>query len=215
MTPSLDGWWQVLLTVVTSTHVPILGESRTSSISLALAHVEQGIQTQQLCDSWMKDKNPLATLTLPAAFTDAFPVESFPVQVVEAGGVVSYRARQARQAVGFDGSGPMPQRVGDAGVLDWEGDGKPGATVLVKVPFAGEGEVWVAQIGQTVLDGRVVDAGRVEGTVYTLGFAARTLGASNRMLDVNPEVHADDAASTFVMTRVAAGSTCATLPGRR
>ena len=60
MSSTLDGVWQVLLTVVTATQVPILGDSRTSSISLVLARIEGDVQTQRLCDSWMKDRNPLA-----------------------------------------------------------------------------------------------------------------------------------------------------------
>jgi hypothetical protein len=215
MSSTLDGVWQVLLTVVTATQVPILGESRTSSISLALARIDGEVQTQRICDSWMKDRNPLAQVIIPAAFNDAFPVESFPIRLTADGDRLAYHASQAKQAVGFDASGGMPERVGDPGVLDWEGDGRPGATVRVKVPFAGEGEVWMAQVGRTVLDGFVVSADRVEGRVTTLDYAQRTLGASNRLLDVNPVVRPDDAASTFVMTRVASNSTCATLPAHR
>ena len=215
MSSTLDGVWQVLLTVVTATQVPILGDSRTSSISLALARIDGDVQTQRICDSWMKDRNPLAQVIIPAAFNAAFPTESFPIQVTVDGERLAYHAAQAKLAVGFNASGAMPQRVGDPGVLDWEGDGRPGATVRVKVPIAGEGEVWMAQVGRTVLDGFVVSADRVEGRVTTLDYAQRTLGASNRLLDVNPVVRPEDALSTFVMTRVAANSTCATLPGRR
>ena len=215
MTPTLDGVWQVLLTVVTATQVPILGESRTSSISLVLARIDGDVQTQRVCDSWMKDRNPLAQIIIPAAFTDAIPVESFPIRLTVDGARLAYHAAQAKLAIGFDASGAMPGRVGDPGILDWEGDGRPGATVRVKVPFAGEGEVWMAQVGRTVLDGFVVSPDRVEGRVSTLDYAQRTLGASNRLMDVNPVVRPDDASSTFVMTRVATNSTCSTLPARR
>lgn len=211
----LDGLWQVMLTVVTTTHVPVLGESRTVSSSLALASIAGGVQTQRICDSWMTDRNPLAQVILPDAFIAAFPEESFPVELNERAGQVVYHVEQHRQAVGYDDAGPMPQRVGDPGLRDWEADGRPGATVRVRVPFAGEGEVWMVQVGRTVLDGVVVGADRVEGGVVTRDFAQRTIGASNRLLDVNPTVRTDDAASRFVMTRVPAGTTCATLPGRR
>lgn len=211
----LDGLWQVMLTVVTTTHVPVLGESRTVSSSLALASIAGGVQTQRICDSWMTDRNPLAQVILPDAFIAAFPEESFPVELNERSGQVVYHVEQHRQAVGYDDAGPMPQRVGDPGLRDWEADGRPGATVRVRVPFAGEGEVWMVQVGRTVLDGVVVGADRVEGGVVTRDFAQRTIGASNRLLDVNPTVRTDDAASRFVMTRVPAGTTCATLPGRR
>jgi hypothetical protein len=212
---SLDGVWQVLLTVVTTTHVPVLGESRTVSSSLTLATIAGGVQTQRMCDSWMTDRNPLAEVLLPEAFIAAFPEESFPVELGESGGRVTYRVVQPRQAVGYDAAGPMPLRAEDPGVTDWEGDGRPGATVRVRVPFAGEGEVWMVQVGRTVLDGVVLGADRVEGGVRTLEFAQRTIGASNRLLDVNPIVRPDDAASRFVMTRVPDGTTCGTLPGRR
>lgn len=212
---TLDGLWQVLLTVVTTTHVPVLGESRTVSSSLALASIVDGRQTQRMCDSWMTDRNPLAEVILPEAFIAAFPEESFPVELRGSGSRMAYHVEQHRQAVGYDPAGPMPERVGDPGLIDWEGDGRPGATVRVRVPFAGEGEVWMVQVGRTVLDGVVLDADRVEGGVTTLDFAQRTIGASNRLLDVNPTVRTDDAASRFVMTRVPAGTTCATLPGRR
>lgn len=63
---------------------------------------------------------------------------------------------------------------------DWEGDGKPGATVWVQVPVLGRMEVYVAQLGHSSFVGAVRD-GVITGQVRVHAMEQRTLGASHRV----------------------------------
>lgn len=203
----LAGTWRLEVAVSTRTRLPVFGHTR--SVSLDLARVEVGTdgRVQQVgCDSRILDKGFIARSVLPEAFIRALPPVEYHVELDAAG---RFRADMGAQAVGYDPRYPFPSRTTDPGVFDWDKDGKPAATVLIEVPILGAGEVYVAQLGQMVLEGRVSSPDLVEGGVQMPILQARTLGASVRLLDTTPEFEVEPARSWFQLARVPEGSTCA------
>ncbi|MEC8422575.1 MAG: hypothetical protein VX000_02295, partial [Myxococcota bacterium] len=94
--------------------------------------------------------------------------------------------------------------------VDWDGDGRPAATVAIRVPVLGSIELYVAQRAHVRLEGQT-DAGTgvTRGAVDFEHFEQRTLGASHRMFEANPDMWPDPARSGFELRRIAPGAGCA------
>ena len=74
-----------------------------------------------------------------------------------------------------------------------------------------DGEFYVVQRGHSILNGRVVQPGRIEGSIDTQLFEQRVLGAWPGFLNQSAEVEPDPKESRFVLTQVAGVSSCETL----
>ena len=202
---SLLGTWVMVLTLASRVQVPMLRELRSETRSVLAVRIEarggQLWQAQRVCDARINEEQRLVRTLLPPAFVASLPSASFPVSTWEAGGAWYYSADFGRQAVGWSGSGALPSAPEDPAVVDSDGDGRPGATVLVEAPFVGAGEVWVAQVGRTTASGRI-EADRIAGAVAVPELRQRVLGASSRLLLHAPEITPDPASSRFEMWRV-------------
>jgi hypothetical protein len=125
-----------------------------------------------------------------------------------------YRADLGIERIGYHpgvGDAKLPMAADDPAVYDWDDDGKPGATLKLSVPLLPDGELYVVQRGQSILNGRITEAGRIEGTIEVRSFEHRVLGAKPGFLNKSPEIRPDPSGSRFAITQVAAGSTCEAL----
>jgi hypothetical protein len=61
------------------------------------------------------------------------------------------------------------------------------------------------------LHGRIIQPGRIEGTIDVLSFEHRVLGARPGFLNKSPEIQPDPKESRFSITQAAPGSTCESL----
>lgn len=203
--PNLLGTWVMELVLASQVHVPVLRPLHSETRSVLAVRIEarggQLWQTQQVCDARITEEQRLVRTVLPRAFVAALPLARFPVTTWSSDGAWYYAADFGRQAVGWSGVGALPGSPDDPAVVDSDGDGRPGVTVLVEAPLVGAGEVWVAQAGRTTARGRI-EGDRVQGQLEVPELEQRVLGASNRLLLHAPQIEPDPAASRFEMRRV-------------
>lgn len=168
--------------------LPFLGDTPGTSRSWSLVDVVdtgQGlVQHHQTCAVRMEGRTGSSSVYIPAAFVAALPRRSV---AVPAGPV--YAADLGEDAVGYDpGRGALPTALGDPAVIDWDQDGRPGATVELHIPLLGVIRLFVAQRAHIRLDGVEGPGGVVRGGVTYLAFEQNTLGASSALFDHSPRV---------------------------
>lgn len=194
------GRYALELVVATATQVPVMGETLvyTRSLSQVDVFVQDGVtyQTQRLCSVTVEDNNRLADTRIPDAFIASFPVQTYAVSLTPlAAGGFAYFADPGSVSIGFDPkltAGKVPAAPDDPHLLDYDGDGKPGATVNLVVPMLGAVELYIAQRDHSVMSGEVQD-GAVRGEVDVRFFSQRTLAASNSLFHANPPMrHLDE-----------------------
>lgn len=199
------------------TRVPLVGSDRSVTRTLMLVDVQRSgdgwTQRQTVCDVAIASSR--VRMTVPDAFVDAFPTRSY-ASTFAAGEEGRYRADLGTEHIGYDPretGGALPRDADAPGVLDSDGDGQPGATVVGHFPLFGSVRLFIAQRSHLVLRGRQTAADRIEGTVEVRLLEQRTLGADHRMFRRTPEVRPDPASSRFAMVRTEA-RTCEDLRGR-
>jgi hypothetical protein len=212
--PSPAGTWRLEMDIVTESTLPVIGKTAVTTRSVALVRVEgqpgSWTQSQEVCDVAVLDNIPMSKTTIPQAFIRATPAQRYGITLTERDGAWWYRADPGPSAVGFDPQVTrwvVPKSPDAAGVLDFDGDGHPGATVVVQVPVLGRVEVYVAQAGHTVLEGPMVD-GVIEGRPQVLRMDQETLGASHSALARSQRPTLLAAESRFKMVRVPDGTIC-------
>jgi hypothetical protein len=209
--PDPVGLWRLDLVVATKAHLPILGDIRSASRNVLLVEVHADgdgwTQRQQVCAARVEGESGLARTIIPRAFVDSLPPRAYPITVDASG---RYLADPGPESVGFHGT-VLPSGSTDPSVFDQDRDGAPGVSVRVEVPMFGGADVWVAQRGHSVMEGRFTGPDRVEGTVDVRVLQQVTLGASNRLFAHSVHATPDPRNSGFVLTRAQPRTTCDTL----
>lgn len=150
----------------------------------------------------------------PEAFVNAIEVRQRAGTIAGTTPGAAFRTSQYAQAFGVRLADPMkdalPTDPSDKRLVDTDGDGKPGATVIIRHPMVGTGHVYVAQRSIARLEGALQADGSVKGVVYTAPNMYKA-GADTWWLRVDSpqRPHPDPKMSPFVMTPVADGATCA------
>lgn len=200
----VEGTWRLEMHVRSVAEVPVVKRAASTTVSVAVVRLRDGIHEQEVCSVVLRDANPLARTQLDPGVVATLPLTRAPVDLSE-----GYRVDLGESHLGYDATlGALPLHPDDPAVIDAGGDGRPGATVWVTVLGVGRFGVDVAQRSRAVLDGAF--AGDViRGSVRTLDFAQTVLDADAAWLRAAPVVVHDDDASWFVMTRLPVGSTCA------
>lgn len=215
----LVGTYDFELVTVTAAEVPVIGavEATTRSRMIATIAPHEGgfVQTHDVCAVTIEGATDLARTVLPEAFLAAMAQARYPVTLTPDGDGWRYVADMGELAVGYDpaaAAGALPASSDDPGVVDWDRDGQPGATVRIEVPLLQDVEVRVVQRSHAVLEGRVEGAG-VAGGARLLRFEQAVLSATHKLFTRAPKV-LPAAGGWFSMTPVPAGTTCAELSGR-
>lgn len=201
-----EGRYAMELRVGSIARVPVMGAQRSVTRSLLLVEVERRagrlVQRQRVCDVHIH--SPRVRMTVPAAFVRALAPREYPADVRGDAPPRSYTADSGVDHVGYDPrltGGALPRNARSPGVVDSDGDGAPGATVVAQFPLAGRVRIFVAQRAHVVLHGRRTSDDRVEGDVEVRLLEQRTLGASNRVFARTLPLRPDPAASGFTMVR--------------
>ena len=206
----LAGTWELELVIASLTHVPVLGELRTRSRSVLRVEVTDTptgpVAHQRVCSSEVMDRAGLARTILPPAFVRSIPDRTYAL-LLGADGTV--HADLGVEATGWTGEGALPTDAADPRVRDMDGDGRPGATVLVEVAPFGTGHVQFVHRGHSMLTGRRTGADTVEGGVVVALLEQQTIGASPRILGGTLRSVPDPAHSSFVMRRTTPAAACA------
>jgi hypothetical protein len=147
-------------------------------------------------------------------FVAALSKHTYPIQMEKDAQGWRYRADLGMERIGYRGDsldGKLPTKIDDPAVYDRDGDGHPGATLRLAVPVLPDGELYVVQCGQAVLNGRVVAPGRIDGGIEVRSFEHRIPGAKPSFLNRSPEIEPDPKGSRFSISPVPGGTTCESL----
>ena len=212
------GTYRLEMIMASITKVPVFGTSKSASRSISLVEIKRDgaalIQTHKTCDFRVIDDSKFIKMIFPDKFVAALIRHTYPLQLDKDGQGWRYRADLGVEQIGYKSNGDdaaVPGKVDDPAVYDWDGDGQPGATLKLSVPLLPDGELYVVQRGQSILSGRVVHQGRVEGNIEVRNFDQKVIGAKPNFLARSPEIVPDVKESRFVLESIAAGSSCDTL----
>ena len=216
--PDLTGDWRLELNGTNVVELPVIGTNKVRSHQVMLVHVRgksTPVQKHKVCSLDVFSDRSVIDTVIPKPWVAALPDKEYPLVLEPTpDGGWSYKADLLPLRIGFDPAltnDELPQDVDSPGVIDWDGDGKPAATVYLDLSMFGNVEVYLVQAANTMLEGRVESADSVQGSMLLPELRQRTIGATNRLFVTNPQVIPYPPESTFSMVRVPTGSTCADL----
>jgi hypothetical protein len=214
------GAYRLEMIMVSTTRVPFFGTSKSASKSVSLVEIKRDgealIQTHKACDFRVLEDSKFIKMIFPEKFVAALAKHTYPLQFDKDAQGWRYRADLGVERIGYKSNGnetSLPTRIDDPAVYDWDGDGQPGATLKISIPLLPDGELYVVQRGHSILNGRIVQTGRVEGNIETRLFEQRVLGAWPGFLNQSAEVQPDPKESRFILSQVTDGSNCESLRG--
>ncbi len=202
------GTYGLELSLASLADLPFLGSTPGRSLSWSLTSVsatpEGLVQSHKTCAVRMEGRTGNSSVHVPAAFVAALPVRTYPIDLS-----AGYTADLGLDAVGFDPArGPLPTRIDEPAVIDWDHDGQPGATVELRIPLLGTFQLYVAQQAHIRLEGKTNGAGGASGGVAYVAFDQHTLGASSAFFDRSPRVAPVPEDSRFNLIPLPAGARC-------
>lgn len=216
--PLPPGTYRLEMRVGAHTAMPVLGETDTATVSISRVQIEadgDGLrQTHRVCATRFESGIPLVRVSMPERFIAALIEHSYPLRVDWTGAEWTYHADLGVERVGYQpasADAPLPVDAQDPSVVDSDGDGHPGATLQLSIAHLASGELYVVQRGQSVLEGRVVAVGQVEGRIDVRLFEQGLLGARPGFLKRSPQIALDPARCTFRLVRVADDVGCGTI----
>ena len=221
--PLPAGRYGMVLDTATISKLPFIGKTPGGSRGWLLVDIsgEGAERRHQLrtCDVIVTGaQGHEARVEVPAAFIAAIPRNQRDARLLPTdGGGWSYSMDMGEDFVGYDPArhpGGVPDQADHPAVTDFDGDGQPGATMLIRVPVFGDVAIYVAQRAHIRLDGRVDLDGGVRGGVTFLAMEQRTLAASHSLFASTPEMTTDPSRSGFVLRPMPADTDCRNLRQR-
>ena len=213
-----SGSYRLEMIMATVSRLPFFGDSKSASRSVSLVEVRRAganlVQSHQVCTFRVLEDSAMIKMIFPDKFVAALAKHTYPIQIERDPQGWRYRADLGVERIGYRvdlADGKLPTRIDDPAVYDWDSDGHPGATLKLSVPLLPDGELYVVQRGQSVLTGRVVTPGRIDGEIEVRSFEHRVLGARPSFLNRSPEIEPDPQGSRFSMSPVPTGTTCESL----
>ena len=214
VSPLAAGTYRLEMRFGSHADLPFVGAVRSTTVSTSLVDIRarDGAleQTHRVCDAHLEGAAPGVRVEMPSRFIAALGTHSYPIAVSWDGAGWRYHADLGMEYVGWhpDDDAPLPASPDDPGVYDWDGDGRPAATLRLIVPILPAGELYVVQRAHSVLDGRMVAPDRVEGRIDLPLFEQAVIGARPGFLRRSPRATQDPERSRFVLERVATGTAC-------
>ncbi|MEZ4322350.1 MAG: hypothetical protein R3F61_33060 [Myxococcota bacterium] len=199
----LTGTWRLDLHLVHDVRVPVLGHSPSDSYTVQLWTVADGVLENEHCSIVAVTRRRIGKPTIPEPFVRNIRHATAPIELDGD----RFRVDLGTATIGYVGDA-VPTEPTDPTLVDHESDGNPGATIRVWAPLFGDVEVYVAQRTHLVLVG-TVEGDAVTGQARQEELVQHTLGAANRLFAQQPNVTPVLDESTFALTRVPAGTTCA------
>lgn len=210
--------YRLEMIMASNTKLPFVGSSKSASKSVSLVEIRRNgsatNQTHRVCDFRVLERSVLINMVFPEKFIAALAKHIYPIQLEKDSQGWNYRADLGVETIGYHSGAvddTLPTKMDDPAVFDWDGDGHPGATLKLSIPLLPNGELYIVQRGQSILTGRVVQLGRVEGNIEVRQFDQRVIGARPGFLARSPEIEPDPKESRFTLSQVAGDSTCESL----
>jgi hypothetical protein len=212
------GLYRLEMIMASISRLPFFGTSKSASRSISLVEIRERdgelLQSHRVCDFRVLDDSAMIKMVFPDKFVAALAEHTYPIRVQRDTDGWRYRADLGIERIGYQtaaGEEKLPTSADDPAVYDWDNDGKPAATLKLSVPLLPDGELYVVQRGHSILNGRITEVGKIEGTIEVRSFEHRVLGAKPGFLNKSPEIRPDPSGSRFSITQVGAGSTCESL----
>ncbi|MEZ4437466.1 MAG: hypothetical protein R3B72_00125 [Polyangiaceae bacterium] len=212
----LSGVWVMTQVTVSEASVPVVGTIHPVTTVVSLLRLKDDGKRLRgkgdLCQIEVDSGSSFVTTKLPAAFIRSLPRPQLEAKL-DRQDDGTRRLRQAKRTVVVGAklerpdTDPLPTEPKDARVIDQDGDGKPGVTVLIEGIVSGE--IYVTQRSWTRLSGTQVGREGFAGSVE-FGNEQSILEATSSMLDDPPDQRPLPDKSWFRMTRLSGDATCAT-----
>ena len=218
--PLAPGTYRLEMIMASTTRVPVFGTSKSASKSVSLVEIKREgtalFQAHKACEFRVLEDSKFIKMIFPEKFVAALAQHTYPLQFDKDAQGWRYRADLGIERIGYKSSGndtALPTKIDDPAVYDWDGDGHPAATLKISIPLLPDGELYVVQRGHSILNGRIVQPGKIEGSIDTRLFEQRVLGAWPGFLNQSAEIEPDPKESRFILTQIANGSTCESMRG--
>ena len=218
--PELGGAWALELTLVSAAKIPVLGNVNSTTVSIGHLRTlssERGVvQRYEVCEVSLEDRGKLVTSSIPDAFVQALPVRTVTPTAVATDDGWSYRMDLGSTHVGYDPAishGKPPSSAGDPAVIDSDGDGAPGATVVVSIPLFSDVDIHITQGTALSLHGTWATDGFVQGRADVAYLEQNVIGASNKLFARSPTIRPVNELSGFTLVRVPDDASCSELQG--
>jgi hypothetical protein len=215
--PNLSGTWVEVHVLSEILSFPIVGRVESTNEGVLRTEIMQTGSALSLsgryCAIEVAIESPLAWTGIPDSFLASFGQQMRPA-TIEASSertrfVLDWYAEVNGARLSDPHTEPLPRSCDDPRVVDADGDGHPGVTLLARVLGVIEGEVYVVQRVRYRLVGTLVSPDRIEGLIEWTGEHV-VLGASSPLLAVDTPSgpHDDPERSRFVLVRVRPGTMC-------
>ncbi len=213
------GRYGIHLKTATHSHIPVLGEVPGASVVWLLAEIRPGAAgppelVQRTCSVSMEGAGERASVMLGPGFLEALPEKHHDLVFSESGQVF---IDMGEDHIGYDPllyPDVLPRDESDPGLIDFDGDGNPGVTVIITVPILGKIELYIAQHARSSLIGQLHSDGTFTGTVGSLLLEQQTLDATNPLMRTSPRLSLDTEHSHWRMQPLPADTTCETIVER-
>ena len=220
--PLEDGRHALFMRSATQARLPVLGERPGASEAWVLVDVKNsgpGTATavHRPCAVRVLGAGDRANVRLGPGFLEAMGSRATTWRFHPDSSGWAVETDLGMHHVGYDPAttgGLLPSDAKADGVVDHEGDGHPGATVIVDVPVLGELEIYIAQRTHQSLHGRLTDDGTLEGGIHGHALDQETLDATSALMKVSPVMRPDPDRSAWWMVTVPEDTTCETLASR-
>ncbi|MEM9692328.1 MAG: hypothetical protein AAGA56_07275 [Myxococcota bacterium] len=204
--------WVVAQLTTTAAKVPVVGTIYAKTKLLTLHDItERGNRLRgpgSLCSIDIDSGSRMVSTRLPDRFKRSLPQPYIDAVIDERNGKKRIRTGRRQMVVGAkldQPNEPLPTRASDSRVVDQDGDGKPGVTILIDGIVSGE--IYVAQRSWTRFLGSMKGRDSFSGKVY-FNNEQSILGATSSMLDDAPDAQPVVEKSWFKMVKVSSSTTC-------
>ena len=221
--PDLSGRWAMIQVYSEIAMLPIVGERpRISVVAQYVDLVQSGsaiVMIDTYCFTDVDDGTPLVRTEVPDEFMASLRPTPHTARLLGSSDGSGFRADEYVEVRGARLADPaleeLPVSPDDPRVFDQDGDGFPGMSVRVRILGLVEGTAYVVQRVRYSLDGVVVDANTIRGTIRWATEQA-SLGASTPLLRVDAPARPDPDASrsVFLIVRVGKADDCSLLRAR-
>lgn len=209
----LSGRYVLWQKTVTSSKLPMLKAVTATSISVALVDLKQQgdrlAGSGQLCSLSLDSTSRLVRTTFPPAFLRALPPVRVDAWLERHQGQELLRSKNRTLVIGARLEDPerdrLPRDASDRRVIDQDGDGKPGMTVVVEGLV--NGEVYVLQRSSSQLSGSRTKDGFSGKIAFDLEQVV--VGASTALLRHGPNPQAEPGGNVFHLIRIGPSASCA------
>jgi hypothetical protein len=216
--PDISGTWGIELSLVSASKIPVLGDMDSTTITYGRLHSQRGedgwTQRYEVCDVDLVDRGSVVTSSIPEAFVDALPERT--VRPHSSASAHGWRFQMDLGAthMGYDPaiSARPPTSPSDPAITDPDGDGAPGATVVVSVPLFSDVEIHITQGTTLAIDGAWMGPDTIRGQAHVSYLEQNVVGASNRLFARSPSIQPVNELSTFTMVRLPDDASCDELP---